>query len=101
MSDPARIHRHRRLCQCLFPYHGFAIPDVSAIDQGRIPATMDNLLAEGKIKTDKLVVIPIPKTGAKGIIPEDFLFLRRDVKSFIRQMLKRPDRELMNEILSR
>ena len=56
----------------LYFYHGFGDTGRSAIDQGRIPQIMDNLLAEGKIKP-MLVVIPDTETDAKGIIPEDFV----------------------------
>lgn len=66
----------------LYFYHGFGDTGRSAIDQGRIPQIMDNLLAEGKIKP-MLVVIPDTETDAKGIIPK-ISCLRKDVKSFIR-----------------
>ena len=56
----------------LYFYHGFGDSGLSAIDQGRIPQIMDNLLAEGKIKP-MLVVIPDTQTAAKGIIPEDLV----------------------------
>ncbi len=66
----------------LYFYHGFGDTGRSAIDQGRIPQIMDNLLAEGKIKS-MLVVIRIPKPMRRALFPK-ISFLRRDVKSFIR-----------------
>lgn len=69
----------------------------SAIDQGRIPQIMDNLLAEGKIKP-MLVVIPDTETDAKGIIPEDFVPQERR-KVFYPLNAKAADRELMNDII--
>ena len=65
----------------LYFYHGFGDTGRSAIDQGRIPQIMDNLLA-GKI-SGCLVVIPDTETDAKGIIPEDFPSQERR-KVFIR-----------------
>jgi len=55
----------------LYFYHGFGDTGLSAIDQGRIPQIMDNLLAEGKIKP-MIVVIPDTETDAPNAIPENF-----------------------------
>lgn len=65
----------------LYFYHGFGDTGRSAIDQGRIPQIMDNLLAEGKIKP-MLVVILIPKPMRRALFPK-ISCLRKDVKSFI------------------
>ncbi len=81
----------------LYFYHGFGDTGRSAIDQGRIPQIMDNLLAEGKIKP-MLVVIPDTETDAKGIIPEDFVPQERR-KVFYPLNAKAADRELMNDII--
>ena len=81
----------------LYFYHGFGDSGLSAIDQGRIPQIMDNLLAEGKIKP-MLVVIPDTETDAKGIIPEDFVPQERR-KVFYPLNAKAADRELMNDII--
>ena len=81
----------------LYFYHGFGDTGRSALDQGRIPQIMDNLLAEGKIKP-MLVVIPDTETDAKGIIPEDFVPQERR-KVFYPLNAKAADRELMNDII--
>ena len=55
----------------LYFYHGFGDSGLSAIDQGRIPQIMDNLLAEGKIKP-MLVVVPDTETDIPDAIAENF-----------------------------
>ncbi|MDU8422079.1 alpha/beta hydrolase-fold protein, partial [Pseudomonas syringae] len=56
----------------LYFYHGFGDTGRSALNQGRIPQIMDNLLAEKKI-VPMLVVIPDTETDAKGVVPEDYV----------------------------
>ncbi len=55
----------------LYFYHGFGDTGLSAIDQGRLPQMMDNLMAEGKIKP-MLVVVPDTETESAEAIPENF-----------------------------
>ncbi|WVD70340.1 alpha/beta hydrolase-fold protein [Orbus wheelerorum] len=55
----------------LYFYHGFGDTGLSAIEQGRIPQIMDNLLAEGKIKP-MIIVIPDTETDTPEAIPENF-----------------------------
>ena len=81
----------------LYFYHGFGDTGRSAIDQGRIPQIMDNLLAEGKIKP-MLVVVPDTETDAKGVIAEDYVPQDRR-KTFYPLNAKAADRELMNDII--
>ena len=88
MGDPLPV---------LYFYHGFGDTVRSAIDQGRIPQIMDNLLAEGRIK-QMLVVIPDTETDAQGIVPEDFVPMDRR-KEFYPLNAKAADKELMNDII--
>ena len=81
----------------LYFYHGFGDTGRSAIDQGRIPQIMDNLLAEGKI-TPMLVVVPDTETDAKGVVAEDFVPQDRR-KSFYPLNAKAADSELMHDII--
>lgn len=81
----------------LYFYHGFGDSGLSAIDQGRIPQIMDNLLAEGKI-TPMLVVVPDTETDAKGVVAEDFVPQDRR-KSFYPLNAKAADNELMHDII--
>ncbi len=81
----------------LYYYHGFGDTTLSAIDQGRIPQIMDNLLAEGKIKP-MLVVVPETETDTSGTTPENYRY------SEIRPQFYLPnatlgDRELMHDII--
>ncbi len=73
----------------LYFYHGFGDSGLSAIDQGRIPQIMDNLLAEGKIKPMLVVVTVRPisrkrsrKTSRRrsGAKPSIHLMRRRRIK---------------------
>lgn len=81
----------------LYFYHGFGDTGRSAIDQGRIPQMMDNLLADGKIES-MLVVVPDTETDAKGMVPEDFVPQERR-KVFYPLNAKAADTELMNDII--
>jgi len=81
----------------LYFYHGFGDTGVSAIDQGRLPQIMDNLLAEGKIKP-MLVVVPDTETDIAGAIPENFPPKDRR-KTFYPLNAKAADRELMQDII--
>ena len=81
----------------LYFYHGFGDTGRSAIDQGRIPQMMDNLLADGKIEP-MLVVVPDTETDAKGIVPEDFVPQDRR-KAFYPLNAKAADNELMGDII--
>lgn len=81
----------------LYFYHGFGDTGRSAIDQGRIPQMMDNLLADGKI-VPMLVVVPDTETDAKGIVPEDFVPQDRR-KAFYPLNAKAADNELMHDII--
>lgn len=71
----------------LYFYHGFGDSGLSAIDQGRIPQIMDNLLAEGKIKP-MLVVVPDTETDTPEAIAENFPPQERR-KTSIRSMRRR------------
>ncbi|TPG53439.1 esterase family protein [Ewingella americana] len=81
----------------LYFYHGFGDTGRSALDQGRIPQIMDNLLAERKI-TPMLVVIPDTETDAKGVVPEDFVPKNRR-KEFYPANAAAADRELTQDII--
>ncbi|WNP36169.1 alpha/beta hydrolase-fold protein [Enterobacter kobei] len=81
----------------LYFYHGFGDTGLSAIDQGRLPQIMDNLLAEGKIKP-MLVVVPDTETDIAGAIPENFPPKDRR-KTFYPLNAKAADRELMQDII--
>ena len=81
----------------LYFYHGFGDTGRSAIDQGRIPQVMDNLLAEGKIKP-MLVVVPDTEADIPEAIPENFVPKDRR-KAFYALNAKAVDRELMNDII--
>lgn len=81
----------------LYFYHGFGDTGLSAIDQGRLPQIMDNLMAEGKIKP-MLVVVPDTETESTEAIPENFPPVERR-KSFYPLNAKAADRELMSEII--
>lgn len=81
----------------LYFYHGFGDTGLSAIDQGRLPQIMDNLMAEGKIKP-MLVVIPDTETESVEAVPENFPPAERR-KSFYPLNAKAADRELMSEII--
>ncbi|GAB2931904.1 hypothetical protein GCM10011328_36810 [Hafnia psychrotolerans] len=81
----------------LYFYHGFGDTGRSAIDQGRIPQIMDNLLAEKKI-TPMLVVIPDTETDAKDIVPEAFVPKERR-QTFYPANAAAADRELMQDII--
>lgn len=81
----------------LYFYHGFGDTGRSAIDQGRIPQVMDNLLAEGKIKP-MLVVVPDTEADIPAAIPENFAPKDRR-KAFYALNAKAVDRELMNDII--
>lgn len=81
----------------LYFYHGFGDSGLSAIDQGRLPQIMDNLLAEGKIKP-MLVVVPDTETDISEAVPENFPPVERR-KTFYPLNAKAADRELMDEII--
>ncbi|ARD59496.1 glycoside hydrolase [Kosakonia radicincitans DSM 16656] len=81
----------------LYFYHGFGDTGLSAIDQGRLPQIMDNLLAEGKIKP-MLVVVPDTETDIVQAIPENFPPKDRR-KTFYPLNAKAADRELMHDII--
>lgn len=81
----------------LYFYHGFGDTGLSAIDQGRLPQIMDNLLAEGKIKP-MLVVVPDTETDIAAAIPENFPPKERR-KEFYPLNAQAADRELMQDII--
>lgn len=81
----------------LYFYHGFGDSGLSAIDQGRIPQIMDNLLAEKKI-APMLVVIPDTETDAKGVVPEDYVTKDRR-KEFYPRNAAAADKELTGDII--
>ena len=81
----------------LYFYHGFGDSGLSAIDQGRIPQMMDNLLAEGKIKP-MLVVVPDTETDIPQAIAENFPPQERR-KNFYPLNAKAADNELMQDII--
>lgn len=81
----------------LYFYHGFGDSGLSAIDQGRIPQMMDNLLAEGKIKP-MLVVVPDTETDIPEAVAENFPPQERR-KTFYPLNAKAADKELMNDII--
>ena len=81
----------------LYFYHGFGDSGLSAIDQGRIPQMMDNLLAEGKIKP-MLVVVPDTETDVPQAIAENFPPQERR-KNFYPLNAKAADNELMHDII--
>jgi len=81
----------------LYFYHGFGDTGLSAIDQGRLPQIMDNLMAEGKIKP-MLVVMPDTETDIPEAIPENFPPAERR-KAFYPLNARAADRELMGEII--
>ncbi|MCL9674257.1 alpha/beta hydrolase-fold protein [Citrobacter sp. MNAZ 1397] len=81
----------------LYFYHGFGDTGLSAIDQGRLPQIMDNLLAEGKIKP-MLVVVPDTETDIVQAIPENYPPKDRR-KAFYPLNAKAADRELMHDII--
>ncbi|MFV3027547.1 alpha/beta hydrolase-fold protein [Klebsiella aerogenes] len=81
----------------LYFYHGFGDSGLSAIDQGRIPQMMDNLLAEGKIKP-MLVVVPDTETDIPQAIAENFQPQERR-KNFYPLNAKAADNELMHDII--
>lgn len=83
----------------LYFYHGFGDSGLSAIDQGRIPQMMDNLLAEGKIKP-MLVVVPDTETDIPQAIAENFPPQERR-KNFYPLNAKAADNELMHDIIDR
>lgn len=81
----------------LYFYHGFGDTGLSAIDQGRIPQIMDNLLAEGKIKP-MIVIIPDTETDAVNAIPENYP--RKDIREeFFPLNAKLADDELITDIM--
>ena len=81
----------------LYFYHGVGDSGLSAIDQGRIPQIMDNLLAEGKIKP-MLVVVPDTETDIPEAVAENFPPQERR-KTFYPLNAKAADKELMNDII--
>ncbi|MGK9174546.1 esterase family protein [Yokenella regensburgei] len=81
----------------LYFYHGFGDTGLSAIDQGRLPQIMDNLLAEGKIRP-MLVVVPDTETDIVQAIPENYPPQERR-KTFYPLNAKAADRELMHDII--
>ncbi|MEQ0267796.1 alpha/beta hydrolase-fold protein [Klebsiella sp. CN_Kp073] len=81
----------------LYFYHGFGDSGLSAIDQGRIPQMMDNLLVEGKIKP-MLVVVPDTETDIPQAIAENFPPQERR-KNFYPLNAKAADNELMHDII--
>ncbi|MBY6258641.1 esterase family protein [Phytobacter diazotrophicus] len=81
----------------LYFYHGFGDTGLSAIDQGRLPQIMDNLLAEGKIKP-MLVVVPDTETDIAQAIAENYPPKERR-KTFYPLNAKAADRELMHDII--
>ncbi|MEA9391869.1 alpha/beta hydrolase-fold protein [Acerihabitans sp. TG2] len=81
----------------LYFYHGFGDSGLSAIDQGRIPQIMDNLLAEGKIKP-MLVVIPDTETDTATTTPENYLPKERR-KVFYPSNAAAADQELIHDII--
>ena len=82
----------------LYFYHGFGDTVLSAVDQGRLPQMMDNLLAEGKIKP-MLVVIPDTETDILEAVAENFPHKERR-KAFYPLNAKAADRELMQDIIT-
>ncbi|POP44573.1 glycoside hydrolase [Superficieibacter electus] len=81
----------------LYYYHGFGDTTLSAINQGRIPQMMDNLLAEGKIKP-MLVVIPETETDTPTTTPESYRY--SDIRSqFYLPNATLGDRELLHDII--
>lgn len=85
------------LLPVLYFYHGFGDSGLSAIDQGRIPQIMDNLLAEGKIKP-MLVVVPDTETDTPEAIAENFPPQERR-KNFYPLNAQAADNELMQDII--
>ncbi|STV67130.1 endo-1,4-beta-xylanase A [Klebsiella pneumoniae subsp. pneumoniae] len=81
----------------LYFYHGFGDSGLSAIDQGRIPQIMDNLLAEGKIKP-MLVVVPDTETDIPEAVAENFPPQERR-KTFYPLNAQAADKELMQDII--
>lgn len=81
----------------LYFYHGFGDSLRSAIDQGRVPEMMDNLLAEGKIKP-MLVVIPDTETDTATTTPEEYVPQDRR-KLFYPLNAAAADRELIHDII--
>jgi len=81
----------------LYYYHGFGDTTLSAINQGRIPQMMDNLLAEGKIKP-MLVVVPETETDTATTTPESYRYA--DIRSqFYLPNATLGDRELIHDII--
>lgn len=94
---PPGYHAMRVPLPVLYFYHGFGDTVRSAVDQGRIPQIMDNLLAQGKIMP-MLVVIPDTETDIPAAIPENFAPVDRR-KAFYAINAKAADRELMHDII--
>ena len=81
----------------LYFYHGFGDSIRSAVDQGRFPQIMDNLLAEGKIKP-MLLVIPDTETDTATTTPETYVPKERR-KVFYPRNADAADRELIHDII--
>ena len=81
----------------LYFYHGFGDTGRSALEQGRIPQIMDNLLAAKKIKP-MLVVMPDTETDIPDAVPENFPPKDRRQR-FYPMNARAVDRELMHEII--
>lgn len=95
-TPPGYDNSHEPL-PVLYFYHGFGDSGLSAIDQGRIPQIMDNLLAEGKIKP-MLVVIPDTETDTAITTPENYQPKERR-KVFYPRNAAAADRELIHDII--
>ncbi len=81
----------------LYFYHGFGDTVASAVDQGRFPQIMDNLLAEKKI-VPMLVVIPDTETDRPDLVPENFPPQERRKDFYPRNALA-ADQELIHDII--
>lgn len=81
----------------LYFYHGFGDTVASAVEQGRFPQIMDNLLAEKKI-VPMLVVIPDTETDRPDLIPENFPPQERR-KDFYPRNAQAADQELIHDII--
>jgi len=81
----------------LYYYHGYGDTAASAVEQGRVPQIMDNLLAEGRIEP-MIVVMPDTETDAAGLVPEDFPSAQTR-KTFMPANAEAADRELVQDII--
>lgn len=94
---PPGAEKSRTPLPVLYYYHGFGDTALSAINQGRVPQIMDNLLAEKKINP-MLVVIPDTETDIADAIPENFAPGERR-KVFYPRNADAADKELIQEIM--